>query len=79
MLFSQRLVGGGQTLLLVTIHHDVFVYSRPGAGSEMERQHGGEPRKEETDLELAGAPLEDNLDNCPLSIRKQSQKSLLIE
>lgn len=76
LLFSQRLVEGIQGCLWIpTIMYLGMQW--PGGGSEMEKET--EPRKEETDLELPGATLEDNWDNCPLSIRKQSQKSLLLE
>lgn len=76
LLFSQRLVEGIQDCLWIpTIMY--LCRQWPGAGSEMEKET--ELRKEETDLELLGATLGDNWDNFPLSIRKQPQKSLLIQ
>ena len=45
----------------------------------MSHRSGPQLRKKETDWGLAGVTLEDNSDNCPLCVRKQSEKSLPIE
>lgn len=47
-----------------------------GLALKWRSNHWGELRKEETNLGLAGAILEDNSDNCPLSIRKQSSNGM---
>lgn len=45
----------------------------------MSHKSGPQLRKEEADLGLAGVTLEDNLDDCPLRIWKQSEKLLPTE
>lgn len=73
-------IGGGQVGLLVRPHHNASLFpTARGLALKWRSKPWGELRKKETDLGLAGAILEDNLDNCSLSIRKQSYKSLLVE